>query len=142
MATEQITNILYFGKSKLTKERIRNEYDLSNESKYFLKVVKNFSVFDSNKIKNPRSDNSFALTNEGVFINIHKFIIDYATNSEITLCQKINTENFPGLNYLKKVIDVDEELSILNTTNIIKNCVYMKVGHQKYISIVPNFHSY
>ena len=71
-----------------------------------------------------------------------EFIIDYVQGNELTLCKKIQTENFPNSPYMKKIIYIDDELTILPTNNIKRNCVHMNIGNERFISVVPNWYSY
>lgn len=134
--------IRYFGKPQApSKEfmRIMQSQDKDNYKAYWKIVIKE-CVFKSCKKVLRRSNNSFARTKNGEYIQMVQFIVDNVNNVEYTLCKKINVENtFSDVcTSILKISPMEENYSIIQTSEIDKLCVHMAVNKKLYISAIPN----
>ena len=141
--TEAMGNNRYFGK-RLNPRRIEG-FNLSYDtSRAYEKLVKDKCLFQScNKI-NYRSNNSFAQTMEKEFIQIVQFIIDRNNNKEYTVYKKVVVESCfsDECTSVMKVICIENSESIIETKNVLKQCVFMTVGENRFISAVPHMYWY
>lgn len=119
------------------------ELQLSDESRTYRKIVKEWCLYTSSR-NMIRSDNSYALTTEGIFIHIVDFIIDTPTRREYTICHIVNTEDVFNNNSLplKKVVNISDNLIAKDTNSIERVCVFMNIDNIMYISAVPNLYFY
>lgn len=135
----------YFAKRYLPIGRqvlmVDNDFAPCNPTAYD-KLVKDKSLFKScNNVCN-RSNNSFAQTEDGSFIQIVQFIVD--GNNELTVFKKIDVLNCfsEECTTVMLVRSIDDNESIIETRKIKKLCVFMSVGDKQYISAVPNMYWY
>lgn len=135
--TFKMTNIRYFGVAKCVKEGYLQKLNLSElRSQVFGKIVKNGTMY-SEKV-NKRSCNAYVQLTDGKFVKCLSFIIDSETNREVTLCNFIVTTHYKYSKHILKVSSVSNEVKCINTANIEKVCVFLKVGRQNYICPVVN----
>ncbi|XP_024892185.1 uncharacterized protein LOC112467697 isoform X1 [Temnothorax curvispinosus] len=134
----------YFGPHYKTSLMWIEELELSDESRTYQKIVKERCLYTSSKRNIIRSDNSYALTTEGIFIHIVDFIIDAPTRKEYTICHLVNTEDIFNNNSLplKKVVNISDNLVAKDTNSIEKICVFMNIDNMMYICAVPNLYFY
>lgn len=121
----------------------REELELSDESRTYQKIVKERCLYTSSKRNMIRSDNSYALTTEGIFIRIVDFIIDTPTRKEYTICYIVSTENvFNNSLPLKKIVNISDNLVAKDINSIERVCVCMNIDNIRYICAVPNLYFY
>ena len=139
--TEAIERNRYFGRQLRCKTRILEERNLgTNNLRAYGKLVRNKCVFKSCKKINYRSDNSFAQTIHGNYIQIVQFIIDKNDNKEYTVCRRVIVQEFSDeCSSLKIVQRITDNEDVVETNDIDKACVLMKINNTQYISTLPNF---
>ena len=132
----------YFGVPLLPSFNVIEEYNLSPCSQAYQRQIKNGCLFLSKRKELLHSDNSYAMTDTGNFIQIIEFIVDRVNLKEVTVCNKINVQNaFANVSTnIKEIINVEENATIIQTDEIKRICVHMKVGNKSYISALPNMH--
>lgn len=132
-------NITYFGLGDIIEHDIALKFNLSIYStRKYHRIVKCGCLYTSCLLKNKRSNNAYALLNDGTYIKISFFILDIETNIALTICNKINVVSYNDSNFLCKIICIDTDLCTVATENIEKVCVYIKVNRDNYIAAVPN----
>lgn len=93
----KLTNITYFGEGENVNgdEEFLEMLQLSPiHTKIYNKAVKEGCLYGTHLQENKRSDNSFALLNDGKFVRLQNFIVDHTTMSEFTICHDIVVNNF------------------------------------------------
>ena len=117
------------------------------ESKTFKKMVKDRCLYTSMRNRRVKTDNSFAVTEINVFIQIIDFIVDERSKKEFTICKMVEVEpivstrgNYMPIMKVKKIHDT--ETAILTKT-IKKVCVLIKPAEEdRFISPVPHLLHY
>lgn len=110
----------------------------------YKKIVKDKCLFQSSEKSNARSNNSFAQTVDGKFIEILYFLSDQNSRKEYTICRVLKTTSaFSNkIPTLKKVTEIDQRLVAVPTSKINKICLFMEVDKVQYISAVPHMYVY
>lgn len=142
--TLKVSEARYFGEiSKVSSELIR-EFSLSDNAASFNKMVINGCLFISNIKINKRSDNTFVHLVDGSYGNIANFIVDKETKKELLLLQtlKIRPVFRNHHKFYQKVVDVTDDISIRNVSEIYTICVYIVINDESFICSVPNVVSY
>ena len=107
-------------------------------------MVKNRCLYRSAKRKSIRSNNSYAITKEELFIQLVNFIVDELTVKEYTIRHELNTK--PVLNIdslpLREIENISPNLIAVETNSIEKICVFIEVDDALYICAVPNLYFY
>lgn len=104
-------------------------------------MVKNSCLYSSCLKVNRRSDNSFAKLNDGRFIKMDKFIVDFNSGEEYTLCNVVNTVHHNlSKNYdvLRRITQIDETVCMIKTSDIKTICVFIETFDISYICPLPN----
>ncbi|KAL7294422.1 hypothetical protein TKK_0012422 [Trichogramma kaykai] len=133
-------DILYF--TPLSDENIISNYfrDDSNQSKY-LKIVKNNCLYESYLLNKKRSNNSFAILDNGLYVRLVAFAI-CSNDNDITYVNIVQTETFSeNYKYFLKIKKVNENILTIPTNVIKKVCVNINVDGN-YIIPVPNLLHY
>ena len=142
--TLKIGNNRYF--VKCSKPQFRCIQDLNlpeNNMQTFKKLVRNESAFKSCHKSLKRSDNSFAQIDNGQYIQIQDFIVGTENNIEYTLYKRVQVENTLDINtYVKRVLSIDNEINFIETNQLKKLCIYMKINKKHYISAMPHMYRY
>lgn len=132
------SGIRYFGKSFFVKQKWKNELSLSENSNCFRRMYKENCLHSSDIGNWTRSDNSIALTQEGI-VQIVEFLVDYNDEKEFTICKQINAENALFTEgSIKLVTNIDDELIAIPTTSIIKPAVLIRTNEESYICDIPS----
>lgn len=143
LQAEKISQVNYFGKGFCTDEDIIEQEELSEQARSYYKIVKNRCIFKSFKKKNPRSDNSFAQTDQGTFVLLEEFILDKDRRKELAKVYRIVTEPiYPDLSVVLRIVSVDDASSIISLSSIEKICVHSDNGISRFLSPVPNMLCY
>ena len=141
----KIGNNRYFGKEVIVPDDEIQQLDLPvGEYREFRKMFKNKCIFKTSLKELPRSNNSCALTNDQEFIQVVKFLVNITNESEYTVCKRINIlSNFSNeLTNIKIIDSIDVDVSVVETSKILKLCTLMKVRNTSYISSIPNNYNY
>ena len=89
-----------------------------------------------------RSDDSFAYTTQGEFVQIVDFLL-HENNFQYTIVKKINTQEMNILcRNIKKIVSIDEDLQIIDTSTIDKPCVHLTFEENEFISTIAHTHVY
>ena len=141
----KITNITYFceGEDIDGDEEFLHTLQLSPiHTKIYKKAVKEGCLYDTCLQDNDRSDNSFAVLNNGKFVRLENFILDQSSRSEFKVCHDIVTTNF-GRNYkILKKISISSNNRIIPTSYINRICVCIKIFDTAHLCPVPNLLKY
>ncbi|XP_023315519.1 uncharacterized protein LOC111693857 [Trichogramma pretiosum] len=143
--TYKFLNARYFGRNYKVATKWIQELNISNESRIYRKMVKDRCLFNSSKINRQRSDNSYAITHDGTFIQILDFIVDPINRLEFTLVRMINIENiYPDREAsIKKITEISENIFAIKTADIAKVCVFISIDKNiSYVGPVPNLYYY
>ena len=135
----------YFGKSMPCVPSIVQQYNLPEEhTRAYKKLVKDNCVFKSIDIKCYRSDNSFAVTADGDFIQIKQFIINSHDKIEYTVCRKVEVANNQNENLrsMKLITNINPHLIAIETRKLKKLCVVITIEENSYISAVSNMYHF
>lgn len=94
--------------------------------------------------KRIRSDNSYAITKTGEFVQLHDFIVDKTTRKEIVIARIVKTAQIENFDFLPMlfVTEISEELIAINISTIDRICVFIDNTNQQYICPVPNLLHY
>ena len=141
--TVKLTEIRYFGKQLEPNSIIIQRLNLLlDQTKSFEKIVKSNCVFKSCQKRCNRSNDSYAQLKNGQFIKIRQFLFDMNNTKDYTVYHKIDVENMPcgELTGLKRVVNVQRDVSVTETQNVLKICVFMTANNCSYISTLPNMH--
>ncbi|KAJ8670010.1 hypothetical protein QAD02_001269 [Eretmocerus hayati] len=135
-------NARYFGKPTSLSPALMAKFGLPETTVSFRRAVKSGCLYSSNNLRNIRSNNSFALTSDGLHIRISEFYYDAITGLERTLINRVDVEEiFEDLIMpIKRVIGISPEMETIGTDTIERICVFMEVGDKRYISPVPYQH--
>ncbi|KAL7288253.1 hypothetical protein TKK_0017593 [Trichogramma kaykai] len=143
--TYKFLNARYFGRNYKVATKWIQELNISNESRIYRKMVKDRCLFNSSKTNRQRSDNSYAITHDGTFIQILDFIVDPINRLEFTLVRMINIENiYPNREAsIKKITEISENIFAIKTADIAKVCVFISIDKNiSYVGPVPNLYYY
>lgn len=118
--------------------------NLSCDSETFRRIVKNSCLYCSCQKSNRKSDNSFAILQDGRYVRIIEFIVDETQGCEWTIVKLIATNPAFGNNVsvLRCVLNIDDESTAIRTIDIARPCVLIKVEQMEYIVSVPNLLHY
>lgn len=133
--------VRYFGKRrKKLEKRLMKKFDLGKHVQIFNKINLNRCTFVSCQKRLKRSDSSFAITKTGKFIQVRDFIYDQENELEKTIYKRIDVKKIMYENnvILYLVSDVSDELQIMNTNDIHRICVHIKVEKKRYIYKLPH----
>lgn len=114
------------------------------KTNFYKKLVKNSCLYLSSLKNNKRSNNSYALLEDGSYVKLKYFIVNFDTKEEYAIIQRIEIENAFGRScpMLKEIVDTVEEESFVSTKRIVKVCVHMTIKDKQYLCSVPNLHFY
>ena len=140
----KLNNRRYFGVPAVPNRTVMEQNNLSQHSQAYHRLVCNGCLYQSNKKKLHRSNNSFAQTYNGDYIEILEFIVDNVNNKELTVYNRVIVENaFSNVcTNVKKITKIEKEVKIIETKNIKRICVYMKIERTRYISALSNMYLY
>lgn len=143
------TNIgRYFGKALRPADQWKQRLGLSNFTFIYHKLVRMDCTYLSCKKTRLRSNNSFAQTVDGNYIQIDSFVVDTLNEQEYTLCKTVNIANIRNveehlLNFqIKRLVSIDEELRAIDSVSVDKICVHMTCGNESFLCAIPNKYSY
>ena len=93
---------------------------------------------------NKRSDNTYAMLRNNLYVEINSFIVDKNTKMEYTIVQKLRLANAFGnaCEMVKKIIQISEYETPILTNSISKICVHVTVNENEYTCTMPNSYSY
>lgn len=143
--TARTFSVRYFGSGRCVDKRLIEKFGFSNRVISYIKIVKDSCLYMSCMKTNKRSDNSFAILNDGSYVQLIKFIIDKENYNEFTIVRKIDTENFLQNDAcsLRKIVKIHSFESLISTISIHKSCVHMTVSDKtEYLSSLPNLYHY
>ncbi|KAL7299457.1 hypothetical protein TKK_0007698 [Trichogramma kaykai] len=144
-------NILYFNRLKNEKlvvnfrdiEQCNVENfirDMKNGKK-FLKIVKDNCLYESALMRKNRSNNSFALLDNGLYVRIIAFEILHDSR-EISHVNYLKVENiYNNYKYFMKITKIDKKIETIPTSCIERVCVNINVNGN-YLVSVPNLMHY
>lgn len=87
---------------------------------------------------NKRSNNSFALTYNGNFVQIKYFLVDNMFNREYTICKTVNTEAALFKSHIRKINNISNAEIAIETNTLRKICVFIKCNNILYLCAIPN----
>lgn len=102
-------------------------------------------MYTSCKNKNLRSDNSFAVTSEGRYVQILEFILDLPTGKEFTLYNVVSTDDLiieDKSTAMKTVTGISDDIYAIETHRIDMICVHITTLGDRHICAVPNLYYY
>ena len=143
--TVQLSAPRYFGSPSVVNEFWMNSLSLTPESTVsYTKMVKNGCLFMSSGKINKRSDNTYAMLSDNSYVKLNYFIVDVSSKVECTIVQKLRVVNALGDQYkfLKKIVELSNDESVIETRSIIKICVHIRANHDEYVCTMPNLYSY
>lgn len=103
---------------------------------FFTKMIKDQCAYLTFKKNNKRSDNSFAVLEDGSFIQIESFIVHRGTNRELTLCKRIIVNNLSVSRV--EVIKIRTKCDVIDTKTIKSICVFINLPEIQYLCNLPN----
>lgn len=134
----------YFGKGqKVTNELIANFPAVNVNYLSYPRIVRKSCLYSTYLKVNRRSNNSFAMLQDGSYVQLRNFLLYENANSEISVVRRLTTRNAfeESCPMFQKVIQIDDELSTIETTNISKPCVFIDLNGERFLCAVPNdFH--
>lgn len=138
--TLKLSDARYFGKHYATEVKWIEELSLSQSARTYKKMVKQRCLYTSCENNRLRSDNSYAITVEGTYVKISKFIVDPIESKEYTLCYQLEVQQSDDPS--KRIISVSDVLISINTSSINKICVHLvaDVLDAEYVCAVPNLY--
>uniref|UniRef100_A0ABD2W9U7 Ubiquitin-like protease family profile domain-containing protein n=1 Tax=Trichogramma kaykai TaxID=54128 RepID=A0ABD2W9U7_9HYME len=144
-------NILYFNRLKNEKLVVNFRHieqcnvenfirDMKNGKK-FLKIVKDNCLYESVLMRKNRSNNSFALLDNGLYVRIIAFEILHDSR-EISHVNYLKVENiYNNYKYFMKITKIDKKIETIPTSCIERVCVNINVNGN-YLVSVPNLMHY
>ncbi|OXU17411.1 hypothetical protein TSAR_006242 [Trichomalopsis sarcophagae] len=135
----------YFGRSSVPDARFMQNIAEDDRYRYksYKKIIKNQCVYKSCKKVLHRSNNSFVQTRNQQYVQLIEFVIDIENNTELTLCNIIEVENgFDVCTNLQRIVRIQENVTVIDTSDIDKLCVWMIIDRKQYICAVPNMYWY
>ena len=118
-----------------------HKYNLSDDGKIYLKMVKDKCLYSSINLRNLRSCNAYARLSDKRYIQIIGFIVDSASK-DLTICNFIEVKTHKYAKFMKKVIKINSSESCVYTENIKNICVFLKVNNSSYLCPLPNLLHY
>ena len=139
----KVNNISYFGSWKpVINNEILQQYNLSEHTHIYKKIVKNNCLYKSCYPEYKRSCNHFAKLTDGSYIKIINFLVDLETDTQITHCYLLTTRDVSYCKDLKKVVNINSKSIYILTQLIERVCVSIDINETQYISSVPNLQHY
>ncbi|KAL7301778.1 hypothetical protein TKK_0005768 [Trichogramma kaykai] len=120
--------ITYFGRLKYVSNEVAISLRISTNSVIFYKMAKSGCSYESFKLKKKRSNNSFALLDNGTYVKIVRFVLDEQNKMELTQCHTISTTSSFCSKFLKmrQITEIAESIITVPTQSILKICVCLK----------------
>lgn len=138
----QLSEITYFGSGKLIDQQVLDTFRLSSNTQTFMRMIKSGCLYASIEKENLRSCNSFAQLTDKRYIQIITFLVDLESDSEVVMCNFVQTTRSKYSDALQKIIKIDTEASAVKTIDVDKICVFVHVTDSRYICSVPNLYKY
>lgn len=144
----KVSGITYLGKGGKITDDLHEFADIDiclNNTLVYTRMVKEGCLYLSHLKNNKRSNNCTAQLIDGRFIRIVKFAVDKTRNTNLTLCNVIQTGGHnlsDNYSILKKIRCVETEISLVPTTDIRRICIYIEVGCEYYVCPLPNLYFY
>lgn len=88
-------------------------------------------------------NSSYARLDNNQYIQIMKFLILDTDKSEYTLGKLMNVDEnvIDGYGTPKRVVSIDNNVTLVSTNNLLNVCVFMEVDEEFYICDLPNPYS-
>lgn len=137
----KLTDVSYFGRGCCLDSETKRIANVSNEAKFYTKIVYLGCLFATSDKINERSCNYFAQLVDNRFVKLNKFIIDFNNGQELAICRVIKT-NESNLNVFFKEVLEYSELVCIQTNLITKICTFITINSKSYIIAAPNMLSY
>lgn len=139
-----LSKIRYFGNYQIISAEDRDNFELSQEStRRYQKIVYKGCLFESTRKIKRRTENAYAFTEDGIFVQILDFLIDTESREEWTKCRELYVEPFDNnMLGILKVTGCSDKAILARTSCLESICVNIKVGDDCYIARVPNLHHY
>lgn len=139
----KIKSECFFGSNTSVSSRWRMKLQLSQKSQCFTSMVKSKCLYESYDENLLRSDNSHAILEDGKFIRISKFIVDFDKNIAFVIYKTIHVQNIINTDlHIKKITDISLKKEYTKVDQIKKICVFMNENNSFYISSVPNLYNF
>jgi hypothetical protein len=118
----------------------------SPNTRFYKKIIKDNCIYRSASKCNIRSDDSYALLNNGNYVRIKGFAVDIELNHALAIINKLNINNNNNnqlcKRYLKKINKENDIEQVISIISIVKNCIYISVQSTEYISPCCNIYHY
>lgn len=124
-STVKIRNTRYFGKLNPVPDELAKILELETTAVSFLRIMKNNCNFSSANKVNKRTDNSFAITNDGDFVQVFHFFADVVNSVEKSIVRRINVSGMKhgNRNLMYQINNIFEDFDIIATDKIDRVCV-------------------
>ena len=134
----KLKDITYLGK-ELTIDRLESEkFNVFKITKVFSRMIMNHILYMSSEKVNNRSCNYYARLTNGQHIEIISFLVDPENRCELTLYRLISVRCNKNSNDIKEIVSIQDEIASVETRDIKRPAVFIKVLRKNYIIATPN----
>ncbi|KAL7286987.1 hypothetical protein TKK_0018785 [Trichogramma kaykai] len=125
----------YFGKGDYFDSQLFPSENLSDNTLKYNKMVEDRCIFESGHKVKKRSDNSYALLDDGRYVKIDGFVVDHSSGNELTICQLIKVKSSKFVSYkMFKILDhIYNDKITVPTEKIKKICIIVNNDVHTYI---------
>lgn len=129
----------YFEINPTIRREFFNQVDARKQDcRAFNKLLKNNLVFKTCKRILERSNDTFAITSNNIFIQIVQFVVNKRNHEEFTLYKRVEVEDSSqGISSLKSLVRIEDQIKVIETYKINRLCVLMQKDNEEFLSIVP-----
>ena len=140
----KIKAVRYFGVGRKAEEQWIEHLQLSRETVSYHRMIKDKCIYSSVNNMEQRSNNSYAKLIDVCFVKIEKYLVDPLLVKEYTICRDLITQNAYGNlgEPIKKVNCSSNNLRAVDTGEIEKICIFMKIKNTEYVLSVSNMYDY
>lgn len=122
-------NVIFFGPNSLS----------------FSRISKNRCLYATDEKQNEKSENSFAILNDGKYVQLNNFVIDIDDEKNYILCRNLTIINHSlceGVANLFVIKKTSTDICKIETKEIKSFCACFVVDSKKYITKIPNLLNY
>ncbi|KAJ8669893.1 hypothetical protein QAD02_001152 [Eretmocerus hayati] len=140
--TVRLANQRYFGKYRNPGQNIIDRLNLTEHARLYYRMVKDGCLYTANSNRSKRTDNSYAQTVNGDYIQIKKFIVDEYTNESFTECTvwRVRPASLDRYSPTVILVDIIQRVAFYNPNDIKTICVCIKIDDITYLTPLPNLH--
>lgn len=141
LKTIKIGSTRYFGKEKKISEELARELQLNPTTTFYERMFKNNCKFASDRRKNQvRTNDSFALTSDGKFVQLFYFLVNVEENVEIAIVKNVTVSQCMHEDRLLfyKIVKIGENYDTIDSEKIERVSVCIEVGGNQFLSPTPH----